>query len=149
MLAAFDRKLGRPELVKNVNRTEGSAVHLQRFTVLFRRVAVAFVERICFYDLGFCGQVRHQRLDPFSRNDVGAVLFPRVKLQSRFPRNRAGNCRIDAAQAVSRQVSSKPDARRCASAFLERDIDAAASRVDRNGAGIASLCGARPANPSS
>ena len=79
MLAAAHRQIHRASGIHDVNRTEGPAVDLERFKMLFGCKAIALIERVGFHDHG----VRHRCLESLyhvTRQNVGTVLFARVQL---------------------------------------------------------------------
>ena len=79
MEAVTDREVNAAFLVKNVDRAEIPAIHLQRFTVTFRRVAVTFVKGVRLNDVA----VRDAALEvthEVTRKNIGTVLFTGVQL---------------------------------------------------------------------
>ena len=67
--------------VHDVNRAERPAIHLQRFEVILRRVAVTFIKGVRFHNRA----VRHLSLEGFhhiARQDIRAVAFARMELDA-------------------------------------------------------------------
>jgi len=76
--------------VHDIHVAEGPAVHLEGFAVLFGCISVAFVPGVGLHNLGV-GHLHLKFLDPFARQNIGAVLFAGVELDG----NASGNALVD------------------------------------------------------
>ena len=108
MEAVTDREVNAAFLVKNVDRAEIPAIHLQRFTVTFRRVAVTFVKGVRLNDVA----VRDAALEvthEVTRKNIGTVLFTGVQLYADFAENGIADFPIEPDEMFSVNVLREVD----------------------------------------